>query len=101
MKQITLVRYSDGNGPYLVVGLSGSRRWLQRLSVQDKPSKLGLGSVRLVSLDNAREQVLINRRVALAGGDRAAGCKTEKSLSMPFKDATLKVYPDLLISLAQ
>ena len=91
-KHTTPDRYSDGNGLYLIVDPSGAKRWLQRLSVQGKCCDLGLGSVRLISLDNAREQALINRRVARAGGDPAAKRRHEKGLSMPFKDATLEVY---------
>ena len=53
---------------------------------------LGLGSTRLVSLDDAREQALINRRVARAGGDPIAERNHEMGLSMPFEDATLEVY---------
>ena len=66
-KQTTPGRYCDGNGLYLVVDPSGAKRWLQRLSIQGKRCDLGLGSTRLVSLDDAREQALINRRVARAG----------------------------------
>ena len=63
-KQTTPGRYSDGNGLYLVVDPSGAKRWLQRLSILGKRCDLGLGSTRLVSLDDAREQALINRRAA-------------------------------------
>ena len=91
-KQTTPGRYSDGNGLYLVVDPSGAKRWLQRLSIQGKRCDLGLGSTRLVSLDDAREQALINRRVARAGGDPIAERNHEVGLSMPFKDATLEVY---------
>jgi len=91
-KQTTPGRYSDGNGLYLVVDPSGAKRWLQRLSIQGKRCDLGLGSTRLVSLDDAREQALINRRVARAGGDPIAERNHEMGLSMPFKDATLEVY---------
>ena len=91
-KQTTPGRYSDGNGLYLVVDPSGAKRWLQRLSIQGKRCDLGLGSTRLVSLDDAREQALINRRVARAGGDPVAERNHEMGLSMPFKDATIEVY---------
>ena len=65
---------------------------------QGKPSDLWLGSVRLISLDNARDKVLINRRIKLAVGDRAAERKHEKVLSMPLKDARLEVFkPNLLV----
>ena len=83
-KQTTPGRYSDGNGLYLIVDPSGAKRWLQRLNVQGKRCDQGLGSVHLVSLDNAREQALINHRVARAGGDPAAKRKHEKGLSTPF-----------------
>jgi len=91
-KQTTPGRYCDGNGLYLVVDPSGAKRWLQRLSIQGKRCDLGLGSTRLVSLDDAREQALINRRVARAGGDPVAERNHEMGLSMPFKDATIEVY---------
>ena len=80
-KQTTPGRYSDGNGLYLVVDPSGAKRWLQRLSIQGKRCDLGLGSTRLVSLDDAREQALINRRVARAGGDPIAERNHEMGLS--------------------
>ena len=61
-KQTAPGRYSDGNGLYLVDDPSGARRWLQRLSIQGKRCDLGLGSTRLVSLDDAREQALVNQK---------------------------------------
>ena len=84
-KQTTPGRYSDGNGLYLFVDLSGAKRWLQRLSVQCKCCDFGLGCVRLVSLDAAREQPLITRRVARAVGNPVAELKHEKGLSMRTK----------------
>ena len=71
-KQTKPDRYSDGNELYLVVDLSGAKRWLKCLSIQVKRCDLGLGSTRLVSLDDAREQALKNRRVARAGDDPIA-----------------------------
>ena len=65
-------RYCDGNGLYLQVDPSGARRWVQRLVVQGKSCGLGLGSFSLVSLAEAREQAIANRRIARAGGDPLA-----------------------------
>ena len=48
-------RYADGNGLYLLVEPSGARRWIQRLVVNGRPRKLGLGSYKLVPLAKARE----------------------------------------------
>ena len=65
-------RYCDGNGLYLHVETSGSRRWVQRLVILGKSCTLGLGGYRLVSLAEARELARDNRRVARSGGDPLA-----------------------------
>ena len=62
-------RYSDGNGLYLHVDPSGARRWVQRLIIRGKSCVLGLGSLALVPLAEARERALANRRLARSGGD--------------------------------
>ena len=62
-------RYCDGNGLYLKVDPSGARRWEQRLVIQGRQRTLGLGGVQLVSLSEAREKALANRKIARAGGD--------------------------------
>ena len=65
-------RYCDGHGLYLEVETTGRRRWLQRLVIRGQRSELGLGSFPLVTLKDAREQALANRRLARAGGDPLA-----------------------------
>ncbi len=62
-------RYADGNGLYLHVDPSGARRWVQRLVIRGKSCVLGLGSLALVSLSEAREKALGNRKLARSGGD--------------------------------
>ncbi len=62
-------RYCDGNGLYLKVDTSGARRWEQRLVIQGRQRTLGLGGVPLVSLAEAREEALANRKAARTGGD--------------------------------
>ena len=62
-------RYADGNGLYLHVDPSGARRWVQRLVIRGKSCVLGLGSLALVPLAEARERALANRRLARSGGD--------------------------------
>ena len=62
-------RYHDGQGLYLQVDPSGARRWLQRIVVRGKRTDLGLGGWPLVSLAEAREKALENRRIARSGGD--------------------------------
>ena len=65
-------RYCDGHGLYLDVQPSGTRSWVQRLSIRGRRRELGLGSFPLVSLDDARARAFDNRRLARAGGDPLA-----------------------------
>ena len=62
-------RYADGNGLYLEVEPSGSKRWTLRIFVQGRRRDIGLGSCGLVSLAEAREQALTYRKIAREGGD--------------------------------
>ena len=65
-------RHADGNGLYLFVQPSGTRSWIQRLVIRGRRRELGLGSVVLVSLAEAREKALANRKLAREGGDPLA-----------------------------
>ena len=65
-------RHADGNGLYLYVQRTGTRSWVQRLVIRGRKHELGLGSVHLVSLAEAREQALANRKLARSGGDPLA-----------------------------
>ena len=61
--------YADGNGLYLCVEPSGAKRWVQRLVIRGKRHHMGLGSLSLVPLKEAREKALSNRKIAREGGD--------------------------------
>lgn len=65
-------RHADGNGLYLFVQPSGTRSWIQRLVIRGRRRELGLGSVALVPLAEAREKALVNRKLAREGGDPLA-----------------------------
>ena len=65
-------RHADGNGLYLFVQPSGTRSWIQRLVVRGRRRELGLGSVALVPLAEAREKARVNRKLAREGGDPLA-----------------------------
>ena len=65
-------KHADGNGLYLFVQPSGTRSWIQRLIIRGRRRELGLGSVALVSLAEAREKALANRKLAREGGDPLA-----------------------------
>ena len=62
-------RHADGNGLYLFVQPTGTRSWVQRIVIRGRRRELGLGAAALVSLAEARELALANRKLARSGGD--------------------------------
>ena len=64
--------HADGNGLYLVIESSGAKRWMQRLVIQGRRRDIGLGSVKIVTLEEARDCAVQYRRIARAGGDPIA-----------------------------
>ncbi len=83
-------RHADGNGLYLFVQPSGTRSWIQRLVVRGRKREFGLGSVALVSLAEAREKALANRKLAREGGDPLA--EKRRAQDVPsFAEATARV----------
>ena len=83
-------RHADGNGLYLFVQPSGTRSWIQRLVIRGRRRELGLGSVALVSLAEAREKALANRKLAREGGDPLA--EKRRSQGVPtFAEAAARV----------
>ena len=83
-------RHADGNGLYLYVQPSGTRSWIQRLAIRGRRRELGLGSAALVSLAEAREQALANRKLARSGGDPLAAKRGARGMPT-FADAALRV----------
>lgn len=87
-------RYADGNGLYLVVEPSGSKRWLLRTVVQSRRRDIGLGGVSLVSLAEAREKAVGYRKLARDGGDPLAERRKAKATIPTFADAAEKVHEE-------
>jgi len=85
-------RYADGNGLYLFVEPSGSRRWVWRGKIAGKRSDLGLGSAKLVSLAEAREEALRLRKIARSGGNPLAERRRERRTVPTFKEAATQVH---------
>ena len=87
-------RYCDGHGLFLDVRPSGSRSWIQRLTIRGRRTELGLGGFPLVSLKEARQQAFANRKLARSGGDPLA--EKRRIRSMPtFAYATEQVWNQL------
>ena len=87
-------RYCDWNGLYLDVRLTGSRGWIQRLTIRGRRTELGLGGYPLVSLKEAREQAFANRKLARMGGDPLS--EKRRAESMPtFAEAARRLRDQL------
>ena len=87
-------RYCDGQGLYLDVRPSGSRGWIQRLTIRGRRTELGLDGFPLVSLKEAREKAFANRKLAREGGDPLSEKRRVES-TPTFADATRQVWNQL------
>src|SRR5580704_1743857 len=61
-------RHADGGGLYLSISPNGGRRWVFLYRWQGKPTEIGLGSARNVTLARARE-LAAQARAKLAEGN--------------------------------
>ena len=83
--------HADGNGLYLKVDPGGAKRWIQRVVINGKRRDIGLGSASLVSLVEAREAALENRKSARAGGDPVAAKRLSQAI-LTFQEAAEAVH---------
>lgn len=84
-------KYHDGGGTglFLRVWPSGSRQWVQRVTIRGKRKEIGLGSPPAISLATARKLALENKGKAMQGGDPLAE-RRENQDHMTFADAVDK-----------
>ena len=87
-------RYADGNGLYLVVEPSGSKRWLLRTMVQGRRRDIGLGGASLGGRAEAREKALAYRRLARDGGDPLAERRKARATVPTFAEAAEQVHEE-------
>ena len=77
-------KYSDGLGLYLIVEPTGSKRWKQRITIRGKRCDLGLGSTKLVTLEEERLTAQSNKKTAKDGGDSREFKKLQAPLAINF-----------------
>ena len=84
-------RYHDGGGTglYLRSMPSGSRQWVQRVSINSKRKEIGLGSPPAVTLATARRIALENKGAAMLGGDPLAAKRDSRTV-ITFAEAVEK-----------
>ena len=86
-------RYPDGATLYLVVWPSGSKSWVQRLTIGGRRADLGLGGYPAMSLAQARRKAQDNRALAKSGGDPLAEKREEAMVvAMPTFEALARQH---------
>lgn len=86
-------KYHDGGGSglYLRVAENGARQWVQRVTIGGRRRELGLGAPPAVSLAEAREIALENKRIVRSGGDPLQA-KRQASGIPTFEEAARTVH---------
>ena len=87
-------RYADGNGLYLIVDDSGSKRWMLRTVVHHRRRDIGLGGLSLVTLAEAREEAARMRKIARQGGDPLKERRKAAAQVPTFKEAAILVHEE-------
>lgn len=85
-------RHGDGKGLYLLVSPSGSKSWVLRVQVDGRRRDLGLGSLDLVSLSEAREKALEGRKMAKAGLNPSLEWKKARTSLPTFEEASCRYH---------
>ena len=70
--------YGDGGTMYLRVGPEGSKSWIQRIMVNGKRRDIGLSGFSVVTLQEARELAIDNRRRVFRRVDPLPGRRKAK-----------------------
>lgn len=95
LKQSGMYSDDDTPGLYLRIGPTGAKSWVLRTLVHGKRREMGLGSVNVVGLAEARDLARTHRKTARQGGDPLAERKRAKGIPT-FHDAAKSVHEALL-----
>ena len=74
-------RYHDGDGLMLNVTPGGSKSWVLRVQSKGRRRDLGIGSLKVISLQAAREQAVVLRQKLRAGIDPVMEKKAEVAIT--------------------
>ena len=87
-------RYIDGDGLMLLVKPTGAKAWVLRLTAGGKRRDIGLGSLKVVTLAEAREKAHELRRQIANGVDPVAEKRKAKEEVPTFRNAALRVHEE-------
>lgn len=79
--------HADGGGLYLLVGPTGAKSWVLRYQRAGRRREMGLGSTSLVSLAEARQAAVAQRKMLITGEDPIATRRAAKSGGATFGEA--------------
>lgn len=87
-------RYSDGDGLFLEVSPSGTKRWLLRIQSHGRRRDIGLGALKSAGLADAREAAAVIRKKVAQGIDPVAERKQERETIPTFRVAAAQVHAE-------
>lgn len=87
-------RHTDGDGLLLEIKPSGAKSWIARLQFEGRRRDYGLGSVKGVSLEEARELARQYRRTVRAGRDPSAERRVRAQRMPTFETAARAVFAE-------
>ncbi|MGV3555274.1 MAG: tyrosine-type recombinase/integrase [Croceibacterium sp.] len=87
-------RYVDGDGLALVLTGPQKGYWVLRISIKGRRRDVGLGSITLVTLREAREAAFEMRRDVQRGIDPIEERKKQEIVILSFKEAAKKVHEE-------
>jgi integrase len=87
-------RYADGDGLFLDVTGKGTGRWILRVQSNGRRREIGLGSLKTVSLSDARDAAFVMRKKIAQGIDPVAERKQERQVIPTFRRAAEMVHEE-------
>ncbi|MEI9852825.1 MAG: integrase arm-type DNA-binding domain-containing protein [Sphingomonas sp.] len=87
-------RYADGDGLFLDVTGKASGRWILRVQSNGRRREIGLGSLKNVSLADARDAAFVTRKKIAQGIDPVAERKQERQAIPTFRKAAELVHEE-------
>lgn len=87
-------RYADGDGLFLDVTGKGTGRWILRIQSNGRRREIGLGSLKTVSLSDARDAAFLMRKKIAQGIDPVAERKQERQVIPTFRRAAEMVHEE-------
>jgi integrase len=87
-------RYADGDGLFLDVTGKAAGRWVLRVQSNGRRREIGLGSLKNVSLAEARDSAFVMRKKIAQGIDPVAERKQERQTVPTFRDAAKLVHEE-------